>query len=122
MEPDRIQTDAHGMLSLVLLTVLTAFFFCFLLGNRPQSTPDEGRYVEISREMATTGDYPTPRLDGVTYFEKPVRFSWLESFSIKLFGLDEFALSLRPAPFALFGCLAVYGAGKGLHAYQARTL
>ncbi len=86
-----------------------------MLGSRPLSVPDEGRYVEIPREMATSGDYVTPRLDGVKYFEKPVLFYWLESFSIKLFGLKEFTLRLWPALFALFGCLAVYGAGRRLY-------
>jgi 4-amino-4-deoxy-L-arabinose transferase-like glycosyltransferase len=115
MNQDRIQTDAHGMRDFFLLTVLISLFFGFLLGNRPLSAPDEGRYVEISREMAATGDYLTPRLNGVKYFEKPVLFYWLESFSIKLFGLNEFTLRLWPAFFALFGCLAVYGAGKRLY-------
>jgi 4-amino-4-deoxy-L-arabinose transferase-like glycosyltransferase len=96
---------------MLILIVLIAVFFCFMLGNRPLSVPDEGRYVEIPREMTVSGDYVTPRLDGVKYFEKPVLFYWLEAFSIKLFGLDEFTLRLWPAFFALFGCLAVYAAG-----------
>ncbi len=62
----------------ILLTVLICLFFTFMLGNRPLSVPDEGRYVEIPREMVATGDYLTPRLNGVKYFEKPVLFYWLE--------------------------------------------
>ncbi len=27
--------------------------------------PDEGRYAEIPREMVVTGDWLTPRLDGI---------------------------------------------------------
>lgn len=99
---------------LIILTILICFFFTFMLGNRPLSVPDEGRYVEIPREMAVTGDYLTPRLNNVKYFEKPVFFYWLEAFSIKLFGLNEFTLRLWPALFALFGCLAVAVAGARL--------
>ncbi len=98
-----------------LLTILIGLLFAVNLGNRPLSVPDEGRYVEIAREMATTGDYLTPRLNGVKYFEKPVFFYWLEAFSIRLFGLDEFGLRVWPALFGLFGCLAVYAAGKSLY-------
>jgi 4-amino-4-deoxy-L-arabinose transferase-like glycosyltransferase len=99
---------------LAILTVLVCLFFTFMLGNRPLSVPDEGRYVEIPREMVATGNYLTPRLDGVKYFEKPVLFYWLEAFSIKLFGLDEFTLRLWPALFGLLGCLAVAEAGARL--------
>jgi 4-amino-4-deoxy-L-arabinose transferase-like glycosyltransferase len=98
----------------MILTVLICLFFTFMLGNRPLSVPDEGRYVEISREMAATGNYLTPRLNSVKYFEKPVFFYWLEAFSINLFGLNEFTLRLWPALFALFGCLAVAVAGARL--------
>ena len=102
------------MRDLMILTVLICLFFTFMLGNRPLSVPDEGRYVEISREMTATGNYLTPRLNSVKYFEKPVFFYWLEAFSINLFGLNEFTLRLWPALFALFGCLAVAVAGARL--------
>jgi len=102
------------MRDLIILAILGGFFFAFMLGNRPLSVPDEGRYVEIPREMVVTGDYLTPRLNGVKYFEKPVLFYWLEAFSIKLFGLHEFTLRLWPAILALLGCLAVAVAGARL--------
>jgi 4-amino-4-deoxy-L-arabinose transferase-like glycosyltransferase len=108
------QTGRLEMRDLMILTVLICLFFTFMLGNRPLSVPDEGRYVEISREMAATGNYLTPRLNSVKYFEKPVFFYWLEAFSINLFGLNEFTLRLWPALFALFGCLAVAVAGARL--------
>jgi 4-amino-4-deoxy-L-arabinose transferase-like glycosyltransferase len=103
------------MRDLLILTILIGVFFAFMLGTRPLAVPDEGRYVEIPREMATTGDYITPRLNGVKYFEKPVLFYWLESFSVRLFGIREFGLRLWPALFALAGCLAVYAAGRRLY-------
>jgi len=108
------QTGRLEMRDLMILTVLICLFFTFMLGNRPLSVPDEGRYVEISREMTATGNYLTPRLNSVKYFEKPVFFYWLEAFSINLFGLNEFTLRLWPALFALFGCLAVAVAGARL--------
>jgi 4-amino-4-deoxy-L-arabinose transferase-like glycosyltransferase len=108
------ETGRLEMRDLMILTVLICLFFTFMLGNRPLSVPDEGRYVEISREMAVTGNYLTPRLNSVKYFEKPVFFYWLEAFSINLFGLNEFTLRLWPALFALFGCLAVAVAGARL--------
>ena len=115
MKSDTKQTGRQILLDILVLCIVIGGFFAFMLGNRALSMPDEGRYVEIPREMVSTGDYITPRLNGVKYFEKPVLFYWLESFSIKLFGLGEFTLRLWPALFALFGCLAVYGAGRRLY-------
>lgn len=108
------QTGRLEMRDLIIMTVLICLLFTFMLGNRSLSVPDEGRYVEIPREMTVSGNYLTPRLNGVKYFEKPVFFYWLEAFSIKLFGLNEFTLRLWPALFALFGCLAVAVSGARL--------
>ncbi len=107
---------------LLLLGALLGLFFAVLLGSRPLSVPDEGRYVEIPREMVATGDYLTPRLDGVKYFEKPPLFYWFEAGLIRLFGLDEWSVRLGPALFALLGCLAVYGAGNRLFGRRAGVL
>jgi len=98
----------------LLLACLLALFFGFGLGERALWHPDEGRYSEIPREMVETGDYVTPRLNGVKYFEKPVLFYWLQAGAIKLFGVNEWALRLWPALLALAGVLAVYGAGRAL--------
>jgi len=114
MNLDTRQTGRLDLRDLIILTIVICLFFTFMLGNRPLSVPDEGRYVEIPREMVATGDYLTPRVNGVKYFEKPVLFYWLEALSIKLFGLNEFTLRLWPALFALFGCLAVAVAGARL--------
>src|SRR6202521_5439877 len=39
--------------------------------------PDEPRYASIGREMARSGDWITPRLDGRPWFEKPPLTYWL---------------------------------------------
>jgi 4-amino-4-deoxy-L-arabinose transferase-like glycosyltransferase len=99
---------------LLLLTALFGVLFGFQLGARALWSPIEGRYAEISREMAVSGDYVTPRLNGVKYFEKPPLFYWLQAASIKLLGVEEWSLRLWPALLAVAGCLAVYLAGREL--------
>ncbi len=103
----------------LLLACLLALFFGVGLGERALWHPDEGRYSEIPREMVETGDYVTPRLNGVKYFEKPALFYWLQVGAIKLFGVNEWALRLWPALLALAGVLAVYGAGRALWGRRA---
>lgn len=96
--------------ALVLIMVL-AVWFGHELDSRSLWSPDEGRYSEIPREMVASGDYITPRLNGVKYFEKPVLFYWMQAGAIKLFGVNEWSLRLWSAFLAGLGCLAVYYAG-----------
>ncbi len=110
----KMATSGHWGRDLLVLTLLLGMLFGFKLGDRALWSPDEGRYSEIPREMVVSGDYVTPRLNGVKYFEKPPLFYWLQSASIKLFGLSEWSLRLWTAAFALLGCLAVYVAGRQL--------
>ena len=62
--------------------------------DRPLANPDEGRYSEISREMAEHGDWITPRLNGIKYFEKPPLQYWATAIAFKLFGENEPAARL----------------------------
>ncbi len=66
--------------------------------------PDEGRYAEIPREMVATGDWVTPRLNNIKFFEKPPLQYWLTAVSLSVFGDDEWSARF---PAALLGFLAV---------------
>jgi 4-amino-4-deoxy-L-arabinose transferase-like glycosyltransferase len=119
------RTDRHDgprLRDIIVLTAVIGVFFSLFLGSRPLSVPDEGRYAEIPREMAVTGDWLTPRLNDVKYFEKPPLVYWLTAFSIKLFGLSEWSIRLAPALFALLGCLSLYVTGATLFSRRAGIL
>src|SRR4051812_5594636 len=62
--------------------------------TRPLANPDEGRYSEISREMAASGDWVTPRLNGIKYFEKPPLQYWATALAFNVFGVNEAAARL----------------------------
>jgi len=46
--------------------------------------PDEPRYAAIGREMARSGDWITPRLWGVPWFEKPALLYWMTGAAFRL--------------------------------------
>ncbi len=103
----------HGVWrDLLLITLLFALCYGTMLSNRALWQPDEGRYTEIPREMLLSGDFLTPHLNGVKYFEKPPLFYWLQAGALRLFGLSEWSARLWPVLFSLFGGLAVYAAGR----------
>jgi len=100
---------------LLWLAVLFGLLFGFRLGSYPLGAGDEGRYAEIPREMIASGDWVTPHLDGVNYFEKPPLVYWLVAGSMEVFGQNEWAVRAVPALFALAGVLLTYAAARRLH-------
>src|SRR5881392_889001 len=62
--------------------------------ERPLANPDEGRYSEISREMAASGDWITPRLNGIKYFEKPPLQYWATAAAFEVFGENDWTARL----------------------------
>lgn len=91
--------NLHSGLVRAALIVLATVLVAIGLGNlgRPLANPDEGRYSEISREMAESGDWITPRLNGVKYLEKPPLQYWASALSLGTFGNHEVAARLYVA-------------------------
>lgn len=99
---------------LLLLSGIIALFYFFSLGHYPLFNPDEGRYNEVAREMLVSGDFITPRINGIPFLDKPIFYYWLQASAIHLFGLKEWALRLFPALFGVLGCLVTYCCGRQL--------
>jgi len=91
------------------LTLATLWFFLLLLATlRPLAVPDEGRYAEVGRWMMQSGDWLTPRLDGLPFFHKPPLLHWLETLSLSTFGVNVWAARLVPALHAGLMMLGLY--------------
>jgi 4-amino-4-deoxy-L-arabinose transferase-like glycosyltransferase len=71
---------------------------------RPMLDPDEGRYAEIPREMVATGNWITPRLDGLKYFEKPALQYWATAALYSVVGLSNWSSRLWTVGLG-FACL-----------------
>lgn len=115
MRPAKSITErrSYARDSIFLVIILAALYFLWL-GTYPYFTPDEGRYSEVAREMLASGDFITPRVNGVAFLDKPVLYYWLQAASMRLFAISEWSVRFFPALYGIIGCLAVYLAARRL--------
>jgi 4-amino-4-deoxy-L-arabinose transferase-like glycosyltransferase len=112
--------------SAALLLLFALIWFCNL-DYRRLVHPDEGRYAEIAREMSVSGDWVTPRLNGIKYFEKPALQYWMTAATYDAFGVHQWTARLWPA-LAGFVCVLFTGyvglrlGGAQLGLYSAAAL
>jgi 4-amino-4-deoxy-L-arabinose transferase-like glycosyltransferase len=91
-----------GTLMIVLLALWIA-----RLGAAPLFDVDEGAFAEATRELTLAHDWGSTTLNGVDRFDKPILIYWFQAISLKLFGLNEFAVRLPSALSAFLWCLAI---------------
>ncbi len=68
---------------------------------------DEINFAECAREMVTSRNYSTVTIDYLPFWEKPPLFIWMQAFSMKLFGVNEFAARFPNVIAALFTILTL---------------
>jgi 4-amino-4-deoxy-L-arabinose transferase-like glycosyltransferase len=97
------------------LTLLGAVFFIPFLGQAHLFDWDEINFAECAREMLVTGDYLNPRIGFEAFWEKPPLFIWLQTLSMQVFGVNEFAARLPNAIVGILTLLTVYRIGSKLY-------
>lgn len=93
----------RGPLLLALLAFAVLWFGT--LDYRRLINPDEGRYAEIPREMVASGDWLTPHLNDLKYFDKPPLQYWATAIAYTLFGEHHWTARLWPALTGFLGVL-----------------
>lgn len=63
--------------------------------------------AQIARNMLTSGDWVTPRLNGIVDFEKPPFLYWMIAASYAVFGVNDWAARLPVAVAAVLLCVLV---------------
>lgn len=115
-------SQASGPLSrsqLALLLLVAGLIWFANLDYRRLFHPDEGRYAEIPREMLTTGDWISPRLNGIKYLDKPPLQYWITAAIYRAFGESEWTSRLWTALSGFLTVLLVYYAGTRLFSPEA---
>lgn len=99
----------------LILFLIPLLLYVVSLPFAPLMEPDEGRYSAIPSAMNATGDYVTPRLKEVVYFEKPPLAYWATAIAFRIFGENEFSSRLFAALCA-WGCIILtYRMGMFFH-------
>lgn len=98
------------------MLLLAALFLIWFgtLDYRHLVKPDEGRYAEIPREMVASGNWLTPRLNDLKYFEKPALQYWATAAAYELFGEHHWTARLWTALTGFLGIAITYFAGRRL--------
>jgi 4-amino-4-deoxy-L-arabinose transferase-like glycosyltransferase len=100
-------TSALTRRGVILLLLVFAAIWFSNLEYRRLVHPDEGRYAEIPREMVVSGDWITPRLNGIKYFEKPALQYWITAAAYTIFGVHQWTARIWPALSGFLGVLFV---------------
>jgi len=101
---------------IVVLCAAAIYLGCII---SPPSLQDDVDAVQaqIARNMLTSGDWVTARLDGVIYLEKAPLIYWLIAISYKIFGVHDWAARIPIALSAIALCwltaaIGVWAFGK----------
>lgn len=97
---------------LLALAVLCAGMLFYGLGRLPLIGPDEPRYAEVAREMYLSGDWITPRLGGILWFEKPALLYWMVAAGYRCLGVSEWSARLGVALTASLGAALLFFFGR----------
>ncbi len=95
-----------------VLLMLAVVALCWRLGGHALLEPDEGRNVEVAREMARGGDWVVPHLDGLPYLDKPAPYFAAVALSLRLVGESEAAARLASLLLTIGGMAIVYALGR----------
>jgi len=101
------------------MLLVAIMIWCGNLEYRKLALSDEGRYSEIPRTMAQSGDWVTPRLNGIKYFEKPPLQYWATAAAYNVFGEHHWTARLWPALTGLLGVLLMFHVGTRLFGANA---
>jgi 4-amino-4-deoxy-L-arabinose transferase-like glycosyltransferase len=86
---------------LALLLIAASVYLIGIISPPSLSDDVDSVQAQIARNMLTTGDYVTARLDGIAYLEKPPLIYWMIAGSYKVFGVHDWAARIPVSVFCV---------------------
>ena len=112
VQPAPASAPARIPVLLVVLLFASAVYFACIVS--PPSLMDDVDAVQaqISRNMLTSGDWVTARLDGIPYLEKAPLIYWLIALAFRVFGPYDWAARIVIALSSVALCLITAAFGR----------
>jgi len=90
-----------------LLMIFLSLCVFITLGRVPLIDEDEGEYSEVAAEMAASGNFLAPTLNGQPFYEKPALLFWLQAPLVEVAGPQEWIFRLPPVLASLAWVFAI---------------
>src|SRR5256884_6847898 len=114
-----VLTSKSWLIYLIVALVAGAIYLGCSVSPPSLMDDVDGAVAQIARNMVTSGDWATPRADGIAFLEKPAMFYWPIAVSFKIFGIHDWAARI---PFALSAIgLACLTCAFGIWAFGRRA-
>ncbi|MGQ9897948.1 MAG: ArnT family glycosyltransferase [Acidobacteriota bacterium] len=97
---------------LVVLAVASVVFLSACVAPPHLMDDVDAAQAQIARTMLVTGDWVTPRLNGIAYLEKPPLKYWLIALSFRVFGVSDWAARLPIGLGAVALCWLTFRMGR----------
>lgn len=97
---------------ILMLLAVSFFSFFWKLGYNEVFDLDEALYANCAREMALNGDFITPHINGVPFYEKPPLVYWMGALNYRLLGRNPWTTRLPSALLSLLMTLMIYYFGR----------
>jgi 4-amino-4-deoxy-L-arabinose transferase-like glycosyltransferase len=93
-----ILTSKNWLVYMIVALVAAAIYLGCIVSPPSLMDDVDAAVAQVSRNMVTSGDWVTPRADGIAFLEKPALFYWPMAVAFKIFGIHDWAARI---PFAL---------------------